>query len=57
MHANNINDIAALQMLLSFISVKELVQAAMNGFAEEDSVTAKENADLCFKVIKAYLSR
>lgn len=57
MPANNINDIAALQMLLSFISVKDLVHAAMNGFAEEDSLTGKENADLCFKVIKAYLSR
>lgn len=57
MSANNINDIAALQMLLSFISVKDLVHAAMNGFAEEDSLTGKENADLCFKVIKAYLSR
>lgn len=57
MSANNINDIVALQMLLSFISVKDLVHAAMNGFAEEDSLTGKENADLCFKVIKAYLSR
>ena len=57
MYANNINDMVALQMLLSFIPVKDLVQAAMNGFAEEESVTGKENADLCFKVIKAYLSR
>lgn len=57
MYANNINDMVALQMLLSFISVKDLIQAAMNGFSEEESVAGKENADLCFKVIKAYLSK
>lgn len=51
---NNINSVVALQMLLSFISVEELIKAAMNGFAEDDSETGKENADLCYKVLKAY---
>lgn len=55
MPVKNINDLVALQMLLTFISVEDLIHAAMNGFAEEDSLTGKENADLCFKVIKAYL--
>lgn len=57
MYLNNINENVALQMLLSFISVKDLIHAAMNGFAEEDSITGKENADLCFKVLKAYLQK
>lgn len=57
MYFNNINENVALQMLLSFISVKDLIHAAMNGFAEEDSITGKENADLCFKVLKAYLQK
>ena len=54
MHNNNLNDTVALQMLLSFVSVKELIIAAMNGFSNDDSVQNKENADLCYKVLKAY---
>lgn len=54
---NNLNDIAALQMLLSFMSVKELTEAAMNGFSLNDSVQDKENANLCYKVLKAYLDK
>lgn len=57
MYNNNLNNVAALQMLLSFISVRDLIEAAMNGFADKDSVQDKENADLCYKVLKAYLNK
>lgn len=51
---NNLNDAAALQMLLSFVPVSDLIKAAMNGFSNDDSINAKENADLCYKILKAY---
>lgn len=51
---NNINNVVALQMLLSFISIEEPTKAAMNGFAEDGLGTGKEKADLYYKILKVY---
>lgn len=53
---SKINEQAAIKLLSTFISLKELITAAMNGFAENDSVKDKENADICYKAIKSFLS-
>lgn len=49
------NEIAALQIILQFVSLKDLLFAAQTGFDEGDSVISKENADLCYKAMKAFL--
>lgn len=52
----NIEELSALNLVLQFTSVKELLNAAMKGFAEEgeetDVVITKEKSDLCWKVLK-----
>lgn len=55
--SNNLNEMAAVQLLLQFISLKDLITAAMHGFADGDNIKDKENADLCYKAIEAFLSR
>ena len=55
--SNNLNEMAAVQLLLQFISLKDLITAAMHGFADGDSVKDKENADLCYKAVEAFLSK
>lgn len=54
---NNINDMAALNLVMSFITVKELLIAAMSGFAQGDTTRDKENTDLCYKALTAFLSK
>lgn len=51
----NLNDMAALKLVLEFVSVKDLLSSAMNEFASQDDVKAKDNADLCFKAITTFL--
>jgi hypothetical protein len=51
----NQNEIAALQMVTAFVPVRDLLNAAQAGFDDINSNSAKENADLCFKAIKAFL--
>ena len=53
---SKMNEQAAIQLLSTFIPLKELIAAAMHGFAENDSVKDKENADICYKAIKSFLS-
>lgn len=55
--SSNLNEIAAAQLLLQFIPLKDLITAAMHSFAEGNSVKDKENADLCYKAIEAFLSK
>lgn len=45
----------ALQLVLRFISVDELLKAAEDGFSQSDDVKSVENADLCFKAITSFL--
>lgn len=54
---NNINETAALNLVMSFITVKDLLAAAMSGFAQGDTTKDKENTDLCYKALTAFLSK
>lgn len=51
----NLNEIAALQLVLEFVSVNDLLTAAMNDFSEKEDTKSKENADLCFKALESFL--
>jgi hypothetical protein len=57
-HMLNINqdEIAALQLVLRFIKVKDLLKAAQDGFSLKDSVNAIENSDLCYKAMTTFLN-
>jgi hypothetical protein len=49
----SIEELSALNMILKFISVEELIAAAGHGFAELGSTEIeKEKSDLCWKVSK-----
>ena len=50
------NELAALRMVLEFISLKDLLTAAMHHFADNEDVRAADNADLCYKAIATFLS-
>lgn len=52
----NLNELAALQLVLEFVSVKDLLlSSAMNQFAEQEDTHSKDNADVCFKAIATFL--
>ena len=53
--SQNLNEIAAMALIGEFVSVKELLTAAMKGFAEDEDIKSQENADLCFKVLQTFL--
>lgn len=48
-----IEELSALNMVLQFTTVKELLTAAMHGFAESEETRNKEVSDLCWKVLKS----
>lgn len=49
------NEMVALQMILEFVSVEELITSSMNGFAAEDTVKSQDNSDICSKALQAFL--
>ena len=50
----SIEELSALNMILKFMSVEELIAAAGNGFAElASNEMDKEKSDLCWKVVKS----
>ena len=49
------NEAAAMELVLNYVSVEELLAAAMNTFSESENSKDKENADLCFKAIDTFL--
>ena len=51
----NLNELAVLQLVLEFVSVKDLLSSAMNQFAEQEDTHSKDNADVCFKAIATFL--
>lgn len=51
----DLNDMAALKLVLEFIPVKDLLTAAMNNFSENEDTRSKDNADLCFKALESFL--
>ncbi len=50
----SIEELSALNLLLQFMSVSDLLNAAMHGFVSGEEVTAhnKEKSDLCWKILK-----
>ena len=42
--SQNLNEIAAMALIGEFVSVKELLTAAMKGFAEDEDIKSQENA-------------
>lgn len=54
---NNINlgELSALEFVLSYISVKELLTNAVIGFSSDESEHSQDNADLCTKTIQVFL--
>lgn len=48
-------ELSALNLALQFITVEELLSAAMRGFVdtkEEPTQQDRENSDLCWKILK-----
>ena len=50
----SIEELTALNLLLKFMSVSELVNAAMVGYVSKDNPTRiqQEKSDICWKVLK-----
>ena len=49
----SIEELSALNMILKFVSVDELIAAAGQGFATLDTDTrSQEKSDLCWKISK-----
>lgn len=49
----SIEEQSALNLVLQFASVSELLTAAMKGFADEEkTIRSQEKSDLCWKVLK-----
>ena len=51
----NLNELSALEFVLNYISVKELLLNAVKGFSEDDSERSQDNADICTKTIQVFL--
>lgn len=51
----SLNELAALQLVFEFVSVKELLSSAMNYLATQEDVHSKDTADLCGKAIATFL--
>lgn len=49
----SLEELSALNMILKFVTVEDLIAAAGHGFADRDSsVQSQEKSDLCWKVSK-----
>lgn len=51
----SLDEMVALKLVLSNVSVKDLIQSAMKGFAESDEVRQQDNANLCSQAINTFL--
>lgn len=51
----SIEELSALNLVLQFMSVADLLEAAMKGFVDNEDTTLldKEKSDLCWKVLKS----
>lgn len=56
MNKMSLNDMAALQLVLEYVSVRELLSSAMEGFASKENTHAQDNADLCSKAVHSFLN-
>lgn len=50
-----LNELAALKLVLEFVNVKDLLTNAMNSFSEKEDTNSKDNANVCFEAITAFL--
>ena len=50
-----LNEFAALALVLNNLSVRDLIQGAMNTFAESESIKAQDNANICSQAIATFL--
>ena len=51
----NLNELSALEFVLNYIFVKELLTNAVKGFEEEDTERNRDNADICTKTLQVFL--
>lgn len=51
----NLNEEAALRLVLRFLSVEDLITYAMHGLNDAESPKAKDNANVCFNALEAFL--
>lgn len=51
----SMNEVAALQMVFTFVDTKSLLLAAVNGLQAENTVKSKDTAEMLNKCITAYL--
>ena len=51
-----LNELAALNLVLEYVSVKDLLTCAMTTLAEKQDTKSQDNADLCYKAINSFLS-
>lgn len=52
----SLNELAALKLVLEFISIDELLTSAMNEFASHEDVKSKENERICFEALSSFLN-
>lgn len=51
----SLNELAALQLVFEFVSVKDLLSSAMNHMAESDNINLQDSADTICKAIATFL--
>jgi hypothetical protein len=51
----NLNELSALEFVLNYISVKDLLTYATLGFSECDTTKSQDNADICTKSLQVFL--
>lgn len=51
----NLNELSALEFVLNYISVKDLLTFATLGFAESSTERNQDNADICTKSLQVFL--
>ena len=51
----SLDEMVALKLVLSNVSVKDLIQSAMKGFAESDEVRQQDNVNICSQAINTFL--
>ena len=52
----SLNELAALRLVLQYVSIKDLLTSAMNGFAQHEDTRSQDNADLCSKAVNSFLN-
>ena len=51
----NLNELSALEFVLNYISVKDLLTFATLGFAESSTERNQDNVDICTKSLQVFL--